>query len=341
MKILVTGSAGFIGFHLVKELVKINNVQVTGLDNINDYYSIDLKYDRLKECGIEKEEVSDRLQVSSKIYPNYRFVKMDLTDFPALTDLFSEYSFDMVVNLAAQAGVRYSLDHPHSYIQSNILGFTNILECSRHHKIKHLIYASSSSVYGLNNHIPFSEDDNVDYPVSLYAATKKSNELLAHTYSHLFQLPCTGIRLFTVYGPWGRPDMAPMLFANAILKGETINVFNEGNMLRDFTYVEDIVEMIIKLTGKAPGKGNEHPYYQIFNIGRSEPVKLMDFLMTLENIIGKKAKFNFSPMQPGDVPVTYADTSHLEECLGCKPHISIQEGVSSFIEWFMEYYRYH
>jgi len=340
MKILVTGAAGFIGFHLVRELVRQKKVQVVGIDNINHYYSIDMKYDRLHECGIRKEHVNSSSIIQSESFPNYQFAKIDLADERRLNNLFQEQKFDIVINLAAQAGVRYSIDHPQEYIQSNIVGFTNIIECCRHYKIKHLIYASSSSVYGMNQKVPFSETDNVDHPVSLYAATKRSNELLAHTYSHLFQLPTTGIRLFTVYGPWGRPDMAPMLFAHAISEGKPIKVFNEGNMLRDFTYVGDIVGMIIKLIDKSPSSKEEYPYYRIFNIGRSKPIPLLDFLTILEKAIGKKALLEFCPMQPGDVPVTYADTSKLEKILGCRPQITLEEGIGAFIGWFKQYYNY-
>lgn len=339
MKILITGAAGFIGFHLVRELVQSQGMQITGIDNINDYYSVDLKYDRLEECGIHRESVQSSCPADSERYPDYRFAKIDITDYEALNALFQESGFQVVIHLAAQAGVRYSIDNPHAYIQSNICGFTNILECCRHHHVKHLIYASSSSVYGMNRQIPFSEDANVDYPISLYAATKKSNELLAHTYSHLFHLPTTGLRFFTVYGPWGRPDMAPMLFSHAISKGEAINVFNNGDMQRDFTYVGDIVKVIPRLIEKAPDDTTDHPYYRICNIGHSEPVNLLDFLKTLEKALGKQARFNFLPMQPGDVPVTYADTTRLDTLIGYKPQTSVEEGISLFVEWFREYYK--
>lgn len=339
MKVLITGTAGFIGFHLVKELIKQKDVEIVGIDSINDYYDVNLKYSRLQVCGIEKGLIKDNLLVSSSIYSNYKFSKIDISDYQALSDLFRQQQFDVVINMAAQAGVRYSIENPHAYVQSNVVGFTNILECCRYNSIKHLIYASSSSVYGMNNSIPFSEDDNVTYPVSFYAATKKSNELMAHTYSHLFHLPTTGVRLFTVYGPWGRPDMAPMLFANVIYEGRPIKVFNHGNMLRDFTYVGDIVNGIIKLIGKLPDGKSEHPFYQVLNIGNSTPVRLLDFITTLEEAIGKKAVLEMLPMQAGDVEVTYADTSKLEEAVNYKPSTSLKDGISSFIDWYKSYYR--
>ncbi len=339
MKILITGTAGFIGFHLVEKLVKHENTEIVGIDNINDYYDVSLKYARLAKCGIDKDSVGDNTLITSSVYPNYKFSKTDISDYQALSDLFRQQQFDVVINMAAQAGVRYSIENPHAYVQSNITGFTNILECCRHNQIKHLIYASSSSVYGMNNSIPFSEDDNVTYPVSFYAATKKSNELMAHTYSHLFQLPTTGVRLFTVYGPWGRPDMAPMLFAKAIYDKKPIKVFNHGNMLRDFTYVDDIAAGIIKLIDKLPDEGSEQPFYKIFNIGNSTPVKLINFITTLEEAIGKQAILEMLPMQPGDVEVTYADTAKLEKAVGYKPSTSLSEGINSFIDWYKLYYK--
>lgn len=338
MNILITGTAGFIGFHLVKKLVSVKDVCIIGIDNINDYYSVDLKFARLQECGIKRESIRAGELSQSNLYSNYRFAKIDLSNDADLNSLFKQSSFDVVINLAAQAGVRYSLEQPQKYIQSNIVGFTNILECCRHHSIKHLIYASSSSVYGINNKAPFSEDDNVDYPVSLYAATKKSNELLAHTYSHLFRLPTTGLRFFTVYGPWGRPDMAPVLFASAIFKGEPIRLFNEGNMLRDFTYIDDIVEAMIRLIDKIPAESIPHPFYQIFNVGHSNPIQLSDFVSTLENVTGKKALTEMFPMQSGDIPVTYADVRKLQEYIGYTPVTSLEAGITAFIEWFGRYY---
>lgn len=337
MKVLVTGTAGFIGFHIVTELVKQQDIEVIGIDCINDYYDVNLKYARLSESGIAKSIIKYGFVSESTIYPNYKFIQLELTDKETLNQLFEEHKFDIVINMAAQAGVRYSIENPQAYIQSNMVGFSNILECCRHHQIKHLIYASSSSVYGMNNKIPFSEDDNVSYPVSLYAATKKSNELMAHTYSHLFKLPTTGVRLFTVYGPWGRPDMAPMLFAKSIYDGSPIKVFNHGNMLRDFTYVGDIVDGIVRLLDKQPNENSEHPYYQIFNIGNSQPVKLLDFIETLEKAIAKKANLEMLPMQPGDVEVTYADTSKLEKAINYKPSTSLEKGISSFITWYNSY----
>ena len=324
MKILVTGAAGFIGFHLVKKLASMKGMEIVGLDNLNQYYDIKLKYARL--------ELSK--------YSNYKFICQSITNAEALRDIFSEEQFDIVINMAAQAGVRYSIENPQSYVESNIQGFTNMLECCRSFHIKHLIYASSSSVYGMNNKTPFSEDDNVDYPVSFYAATKKANELMAHTYSHIHQLPTTGVRLFTVYGPWGRPDMSPILFATAIMKGEPIKLFNNGDMLRDFTFVNDIAEGIIRLIDCVPDTTLEHPFYRILNIGNSTPVQLLHFIETLEEALGKKAKLVKLPMQPGDVKVTYADTSKLEALTGFKPSTRLEEGIRIFAEWFKEYYRF-
>ncbi|WP_299319576.1 NAD-dependent epimerase [uncultured Maribacter sp.] len=331
MKILVTGAAGFIGFHLVEELAS-NGYEVIGIDNINNYYNVDLKYDRLAEIGIERCLVEkDEQLITSKIYPNFCFIKTDITDFPNLESLFKEEKFTHVVNLAAQAGVRYSIENPHAYVQSNLVGFVNILECCRHYKIDHLLYASSSSVYGANSKIPFSEIDRVDHPVSLYAATKKSNELMANTYSHLYNLPTTGLRFFTVYGPWGRPDMAPMLFANAITKGEPIKVFNNGDMERDFTYIDDIVEGITKCILALPENDKKAVVY---NIGNSKPVKLMDFISCIEKELDIKAEKKFMPMQDGDVKRTWADTSALEKRVKYKPKTNLNEGVAHFIKWF-------
>ena len=334
MKILITGSAGFIGFHLVKRLTALNPIEIIGVDNINTYYDVNLKYARLQQCGIQQKDLCPNVPVQSIIHPNYLFYQSDLSDYTTLHTIFSENQIDIVINMAAQAGVRYSIENPHTYIQSNIVGFTNLLECCRHFNIKHLIYASSSSVYGVNNHIPFSENDTTDYPVSIYAATKKSNELLAHSYSHLFQLPTTGVRLFTVYGPWGRPDMAPMLFAESIMTNQPIRVFNHGEMSRDFTYIDDTINGIIGLIEQTPGQQTIHPFYQLFNIGHSKPIELMQFISTLESCIGQKAKIEMLPMQPGDVPVTYADTSKLEQQIHYNPQISVQKGVALFIDWF-------
>lgn len=340
MKILVTGAAGFIGFHLVKKLAENKNTEVTGIDNINDYYDVNLKYARLAACGISKEKAGSHVLSRSSTCSNYSFIRMDIANYDALSDLFQTHSFDVVINMAAQAGVRYSLENPQAYIHSNVLGFTNILECCRHTGVKHLVYASSSSVYGMNNTIPFTENEEVDYPVSIYAATKKSNELLAHTYSHLYGLPTTGVRLFTVYGPWGRPDMAPMLFAKSIYDKKAIRVFNQGEMLRDFTFVEDIADGIIRLIEKVPLQEEEHPYYRIVNIGNSAPVKLLDFIHCLETHIGEKALLEMHPMQPGDVKKTYADTSKLEKLTGYKPSTTLEKGVAAFVDWYKSFYKH-
>lgn len=351
MKILVTGAAGFIGFHLVEALIKEGH-EVVGIDNINDYYDINLKYARLNESGISRSEVesldghpeSDSSDegslpyVQSSKYDKYQFLKLDITDLPKLENLFGEENFTHIVNLAAQAGVRYSLENPHAYVQSNLVGFVNILECCRHHKIEHLVYASSSSVYGANSKIPFSEEDRVDQPVSLYAATKKCNELMAYTYSHLYNLPTTGLRFFTVYGPWGRPDMAPMLFANAITKGEAIKVFNNGDMQRDFTYIDDIVEGVVRCISVLPEK---KPQAEVFNIGNSKPVDLMEFITTMEECLGKKAEKVFMPMQDGDVRKTWADTSSLSISLNYKPNIKLNVGVERFVLWFNKFHKHN
>ncbi|HWK99972.1 MAG TPA: NAD-dependent epimerase [Parapedobacter sp.] len=333
MKILVTGAAGFIGFYTVKALLN-HGSEIVGIDNINDYYDTNLKYGRLAECGVSKETISTNQKVRSSINSKYCFQKGDLTDLQGLEALFANERFDYVIHLAAQPGVRYSLENPHAYIQSNIVGFMNVLECCRYHGVKHLVYASSSSIYGMNDKIPFSEDDRVDYPVSVYAATKKSNELLAHTYSHLYQLPTTGLRFFTVYGPWGRPDMAPMLFADAISQGKPIKVFNGGDMLRDFTYVDDIVEGVIQATENIPTEQEVQPYYRLCNIGNSKPIQLMDFIREMEKAMGKEAILEMYPMQPGDVKVTFADTSKLEKITGYRPKTSIETGIASFINWY-------
>lgn len=348
MKILVTGTAGFIGFHLAKRLLERGD-EVVGLDIINDYYDVNLKYARLAESGIAKEDIVYDKPIVSKKYENYTFIKLDLNDKDGMMELFSNNYFDAVCNLAAQAGVRYSLTNPEAYIESNISGFLNVLECCRFAKIKHLLYASSSSVYGLNKQMPFSVENSVNHPVSLYAASKKSNELMAHAYSHLFNMPNTALRFFTVYGPWGRPDMALFLFTKAILEGKSIEVFNGGNMSRDFTYIDDIVEGIVCMIDK-PAQSNpdwdaNHPDpasskapYRVFNIGRGAPVTLLEFVKEIEENIGITAEKNFLPMQAGDVADTWADISALETELDYKPKTSVKEGVHQFIDWYKMFY---
>jgi UDP-glucuronate 4-epimerase len=332
MKVLVTGAAGFIGFHLSKILLERGD-QVVGLDNLNDYYSVSLKEARLAQLTATD---------------GFAFAKFSLEDRSQLEALFTEYAFDAVVNLAAQAGVRYSLENPRAYVDSNLVGFINILECCRHNAIAHLVYASSSSVYGMNESMPFSVHDNVDHPVSLYAATKKANELMAHTYSHLYQLPTTGLRFFTVYGPWGRPDMALFLFTKAIIDGEPINVFNNGDMLRDFTYIDDIVEGIVRTLDKpaapntdwdasAPDPGTSSAPYRLFNIGNNNPVRLMDFIESIENALGKTAEKNFMPIQPGDVPATYANVDDLAAYVDYRPATTVDVGVKNFVSWYLDY----
>ena len=333
MKFLITGTAGFIGFHLANRLIAKGHDTI-GLDNINGYYDIRLKYARLNETGIYQPDISYGKLLQSKTHENYRFIQQHLEDRIALEALFTNQQFDYVINLAAQVGVRYSINNPHPYIDSNIVGFMNILECCRHNAIKHLVYASSSSVYGNSAHVPFSEDDCVDYPISMYAATKKANELMAHTYSHLYHLPTTGLRFFTVYGPYARPDMALFLFAKAITEGKPIKVFNNGDLSRDFTYIDDIIEGIARVIDHIPDGNVPHPYYQLFNIGHSYPVPLMDFIRTLEKALGKKAILEMCPMQQGDVTTTYADTSDLEKVVHYKPQTSLEDGVSRFATWW-------
>ncbi len=346
-KILVSGTAGFIGFHLVKALFE-SGAEIVGLDNINDYYDQDLKYARLSETGIPREEISYNKLVRSRIHDRYRFVKMDLEDKENLLALFAKEKFNLVVNLAAQAGVRYSFSHPDVYIGSNVQGFLNVLEACRHHPVEHLVFASSSSVYGLNENMPFSVHQNVDHPASLYAASKKSNELMAHSYSHLFRIPVSGLRFFTVYGPWGRPDMALFIFTQSILSGQPINVHNEGRMERDFTYVADIVEGIKRVMGlpaQVAGKGESIPDpaystapYRIYNIGNSQPVKLMDFIAAIEEELGMKAEMNMIPIQPGEVEKTWADVSDLKSMVGYSPKTSVREGIKHFISWYSKFY---
>lgn len=322
--ILVTGGAGFIGYHLSKQLLEYD-CTVIGYDNLNDYYEVQLKYDRLKD--LEGRE-------------GYTFIKGDLADKETLGKLFQEYSFDIVVNLGAQAGVRYSIDNPDAYMSSNMVGFYNILECCRHYPVEHLVYASSSSVYGANKKVPFSVEDKVDYPVSLYAATKKSNELMAHCYSKLYGIPATGLRFFTVYGPFGRPDMAYFKFAKKIMNGETIQIYNNGDMMRDFTYIDDIVKGIANILPNPPEEIETGAKYKVYNIGNNKPEKLMDYIQTLEKHLGREAKKEFIPMQPGDVYQTYADVSDLMHDFNFKPSTSIDEGLGKFVTWFKEYYRY-
>ena len=338
MKILVTGAAGFIGFFTSRVLAEKGH-DVIGLDNINDYYDINLKYSRLKELGIEREYAEEFNKLSSSDKLNFSFVRMNLEDREGLPKLFENEKFDVVCNLAAQAGVRYSLENPNTYVDSNLVGFVNVLECCRHNNIKHLVYASSSSVYGLNEKIPFSTDDNVDHPISLYAATKKSNELMAHTYSHLFNIPTTGLRFFTVYGPWGRPDMAMFLFTDAIINDRPIKVFNHGKMERDFTYVDDIVEGVIRICENStkPRLKNNSPY-KVYNIGNNNSVKLMDFIEEIEYNLKKVAKKEMLPIQPGDVEKTWANVNELIKDYDYQPNTPIKEGVKSFIDWFKNYY---
>jgi UDP-glucuronate 4-epimerase len=346
LKILVTGTAGFIGFHLAEALASRGD-DVLGIDNISDYYEVELKYGRLAASGILKKEVRDNAAVRSGKYPNYRFAKMDLLDREALLRFFEREKFDAVCHLAAQAGVRYSLQNPYAYIDSNITGFVNILESCRYHMVRHLVFASSSSVYGLNVKMPFSTSDNVDHPVSVYGATKKTNELMAHTYSYLFGIPVTGLRFFTVYGPWGRPDMAPILFTKAILEGLPIDVFNNGNMERDFTYIDDIVQGLVRVIDRPPkadpawngaDPGSSKAPYKIYNIGNSAPVKLLDFIRSLENALDKKAVKNFMPMQPGDVPATYADVKDLIRDMDYAPSTPLDAGIQRFVRWYLDFY---
>lgn len=333
-KYLVTGAAGFIGFFVAQRLCALGH-QVVGLDNLNDYYEVSLKEARL--AILQKE-------------PNFRFVRMDLADKNGVAQLFAQEKFERVIHLAAQAGVRYSLDNPMTYVDSNLLGHMTILEGCRHHKVEHLVYASSSSVYGLNKKMPFSTEDSVDHPVSLYAATKKANELMSHTYSHLYDIPTTGLRFFTVYGPWGRPDMALFKFTRAILEGRPIDIYNNGDLSRDFTYIDDIVEGILRIQDVIPTRNADWTVesgspadssapYRIYNIGNGRPVKLMDFVAALEAALGKVAEKNFMPMQPGDVYATYADTRSLFDATGYQPHITVTDGVGRFVEWYKSFYK--
>lgn len=334
MHVLVTGAAGFIGFHVAQRLLARGDT-VVGVDNLNTYYDVRLKHDRLARI---------------REHPRFRFLHLDLADRAGMTDLFSDHRPDHVIHLAAQAGVRYSLTNPHAYVESNLVGFMNILEGCRHTQVQHLVYASSSSVYGANTKMPFSIHDNVDHPVSLYAASKKANELMAHTYSHLYQLPTTGLRFFTVYGPWGRPDMALFLFTKAILGGQPIDVFNHGKMRRDFTYIDDIVEGVIRVTGTVPqvnltwsgtkpDPGTSKAPYRIYNIGNNQPVELLEFISVLENSLGRKAEKRLLPLQPGDVPETYADVDDLIRDVGFRPATPVATGIARFVEWYRSYYK--
>lgn len=346
-KILVTGAAGFIGFHLAKSLLETAENIVFGIDNINDYYDPNLKFARLELLGIEKSTIGWNKVVNSCIHPNFYFSRFNLEDANELFSLCLEQEFDCIINLAAQAGVRYSIENPSAYIQSNLVGFGNILEASRKINVKHLLFASSSSVYGMNKKIPFATSDNVDYPISLYAATKKANELMAHTYSHLYRIPSTGLRFFTVYGPYGRPDMAYFSFTKKILNGETIEVYNNGQMKRDFTYIDDIVEGVIRILNQPPIKSNLDPTllvsetsapYRIYNIGNNQPVDLRRFITALETSCDKKANENYLEMQPGDVPITFADVEDLFNDIGFKPSTEIEDGISKFVNWFKHFY---
>lgn len=346
-KVLITGTAGFIGFHLVTRLLQ-EKFTIVGVDAINTYYDVQLKYDRLGEHGIDIANLKPGNAVVSSINPSYSFYQAELENQQLIELIFEQEKPDVVINLAAQAGVRYSLSHPREYIKSNIDGFLNILECCRYHKIKHLIYASSSSVYGLNKKLPFSTDDSVDHPISLYAATKKSNELMAHTYSHLFNVPTSGLRFFTVYGPWGRPDMALFKFTKAILTGEAIQLYNNGDMIRDFTYVADIVESIYRLIDKAPEPSvdpglldtpaTSSAPFRVFNIGNNNPVHLRAFLNELETALGKEAIIDNQPMQAGDVQATHANVKALIALTGFSPATSTKDGINRFVEWYRSYY---
>ena len=355
MKILVTGSAGFVGYHLCRFLLERQfegapeNITLTGLDVINDYYDLRIKYGRLKQLGISMQDIRYGEFAESQKYNNYRFIKLDVTDSVELDKLFDYERFDMIVHLAAQAGVRYSITHPRAYLDSNLIGFFNVLEACRYHDVKHLVYASSSSVYGWNERMPFSTSDNVDHPVSLYAATKKSNELLAHSYSALYKLPTTGLRFFTVYGPWGRPDMALFIFTQRILAGEPIDVYNFGNMRRDFTYIDDIVRGICYVlfspanpnpewSGLKPNPASSKAPYRVYNIGNNKPVKLLDFIEAIEKALGRQAIKNMLPLQPGDVSASHADVSDLIRDFDYKPKTNFRVGIKKFIEWYLDFY---
>ncbi len=349
MKILVTGTAGFIGSHLAQRLLARGD-EVVGLDSINDYYDVRVKYGRLQRAGIREADIAYNTLLTSRTQPAYRFIQLQLEDADAINALFAAEKFDAVCNLAAQAGVRYSLQNPRAYIDANIIGFLNILEACRHHGVKNLSYASSSSVYGLNEELPFSTRHNVDHPISLYAASKKSNELMAHTYSHLFGIATTGLRFFTVYGPWGRPDMALFLFTKAALEGKTIDVFNHGRMRRDFTYIDDIVEGVVRVidnpakanpqwSGMHPDPSTSSAPWKVYNIGNNNPVELMDFIEAIERALGMKIKKNLMPLQAGDVPATYADVTDLVEDLHYQPATPVQVGIDRFAAWYREFFK--
>lgn len=335
MKLLVTGAAGFIGYHIVERLLKCGEHEVVGMDNLNNYYDTNLKFDRLKELGINRNCAEKFNRYCHSEANDFVFVRLNLEDKENLESVFESNSFDIVINLAAQAGVRYSIENPEAYVNSNLVGFANLLECCRRNHVKHLIYASSSSVYGQNKKIPFSIDDNVDHPISLYAATKKSNELMAYTYSHLYNFKTTGLRFFTVYGPWGRPDMAMFLFTDAIINNKPIKVFNKGNLERDFTYISDIVDGMMSVIEQ---EVDQKEKYNLYNIGNSKPEKLMDFIEQIETEIGTEAEKQMMPMQPGDVSRTWADVSALKDKYGYDPKVSIQEGVKEFVNWYRKYY---
>ncbi len=340
MKILVTGAAGFIGYHTCKLLLSQNHI-IVGLDNINPYYDVNLKYNRLGELGIARKDAEQFHKLSTgKLYSDtFTFVRMNLEDREALPRLFQSQEFDFVCNLAAQPGVRYSIENPEAYVDSNLVGFLNLLECCRHYTIKHLVYASSSSVYGNNDKIPFSVDDNVDHPISLYAATKKSNELMAHTYSHLYKIPTTGLRFFTVYGPWGRPDMAMFLFTDAIYHNRSIKVFNHGNMERDFTFVDDIVKGVATIfDGNLDSRREKGEYYKLYNIGNNKSIKLLDFIKEIEQNLNKEAQKEMLPMQPGDVQKTWANVDALIRDYNYQPQTSVGEGVKEYVDWYLDYY---
>lgn len=331
--VLVTGAAGFIGSALVRALLGRGS-RVTGIDNINSYYDTALKYARLADLGIPQGMIREGREVKSQTHESYTFVQIDLTDRIGLQTLFEREKFDTVVNLAGQAGVRYSIENPYAYVESNVMGFLNVLENCRHHGVDHLVYASSSSIYGMANHVPYSEADQTDSPVSLYAATKKSDELMAHAYCKLYGFAATGLRFFTVYGPWGRPDMAPYIFMKSVMEGKPIHVFNHGEMSRDFTYIDDIIEGVMLVIDHPKEADVRH---RVYNIGHSEPVQLMDFIGMIEKVTGRKAEMVMEGMQPGDVYCTYADTSRLEHDFGYRPHVSVEEGIRRFHDWLVGY----